>query len=360
MRAVRVGVIGTGHIARYAHLPALAPLVESGEVVLQALCDVDPEALKERAAEYRPAATYGDFRRMLDSEELDAVYVCLPPTRHTGEVRETAERGIHLFVEKPVSFDAAEAVETAAVIERAGIVSQVGFQFRYYPSAEAARKLLLQRTPRHASLQMFYSGKPLRWWTSRYEECGGSFVENTIHMVDLLRYLLGDIADVSAFYQWRRPGEGPEPMNLPHVYTVNFRFVSGLLANASTARVLYNDDAGPGRRALTVVGDDSIVEWSSDRVVENGTAVFEDEEAAGGGRNCQALQASAFVAAVRAEDPAATRSPYPASVNSLVAVLGANCSAERGGELLSLEDVAAGRVSWNRRAAAGQGIPPLE
>ena len=129
---------------------------------------------------------------------------------------------------------------------------------------------------------MFYFGKPLRWWTSRYEECGGSFVENTIHLVDLLRYLLGDITDVSAFYQWRLPGEGPEPMNLPHVYTVNFRFASGLLANASTARVLYDGDSGPGRRALTVVGDDSIVEWSSDRVVENGTAVFEDEEAARG------------------------------------------------------------------------------
>ena len=360
MRAVRVGFIGIGHIASRAHLPALAPLVESGEVVLQAFCDIDPEALQKRAAEYGPAATYGDYRQMLDREELDAVYVCLAPTRHTGEVREAAERGIHLFVEKPVSFDAAEAVETAAVIARAGIVTQVGFQFRYHPSSEAARELLQQRTPRHASLQMFYSGKPLRWWTSRYEECGGSFVENTIHMVDLLRYLLGDITDVSAFYQWRRPGEGPEPMNLPHVYTVNFRFASGLLANASTARVLYDGDSGPGRRALTVVGDDSIVEWSSDRVVENGTAVFEDEEAARGGRNCQALQARAFIAAVRAEDPTATRSPYPASVNSLAAVLGANCSAERGGERLSLDDVAAGRVSWNRRAAAGQGMPPLE
>ena len=360
MKPVRVGFLGIGHIASRAHLPALAPLIESGEVVLQAFCDVDSEALKERAAEYGPAAAYGDYRQMLDSEELDALYVCLPPTRHTGEVKEAAERGIPLFVEKPVSLDIGYAVECAAAIERAGIVSQVGFMFRYHPSSEAARQLLRERTPRHASIRMFYSGTPLRWWTSRYEESGGAFVENTIHMVDMLRYLLGDIADVSAFYQWRGPGEGPEPMNIPHVYTANFRFASGLLANASTARVLYDRAAGPGRRELTVVGDDSIVEWSNDRVIENGTVVFQEEELGRGGSNCQGLQARGFIAAVRAGDPAATLSPYPESINSLAAVLGANCSAERGGERLSLDDVTAGRVTWNPRAAAGQGIPPLE
>lgn len=359
MKAIRVGFIGAGYIASRAHLPALAPLVEQGKVVLQAFCDIDENTLKERAAEYGVDAIYTDYREMLDREELDALYICLPPTLHGDQVKVAADKGIHLFVEKPVSLDMTQAVEFSEVIERAGIVSQVGFNFRYYPSSEAARQLLLDRTVRHVAIQMFYSGNPIRWWTSRYEECGGSFVENTIHIVDLARYLVGssagDIVEVTAFYQWRQAGDGPEPMNLPHVYTVNYRFESGVLCNASTARVLY-EAVNIGRRGITVVSDDSILEWSTEKLVENGETVFEDVE----GISCQEHQARAFIAAVQAEDPAAVRSPYGHSINTLAAVLGANASAERGGEKLCLDDIVLGRTTWNPRVVLGQGVPPLE
>ena len=107
-------------------------------------------------------------------------------------------------------------------------------------------------------MQLLYGGKPIHYWTSRYELCGGSFVENTIHMVDLLRYFLGDIAAVSAFYVERKPGEGPEPMNLPHVYNVNDCFASGITANATISRVLTNVNVL--RREVVIVSDDSLIE----------------------------------------------------------------------------------------------------
>ncbi|MFH1571698.1 MAG: Gfo/Idh/MocA family oxidoreductase, partial [Gemmatimonadota bacterium] len=208
MAPVRLGFIGLGHITVHAHLPALEPLVEAGEVLLSAFCDIDEKTVKQQAQAFGARSTYTDYHAMFDREKLDAVYVCLPPTLHTDQVPLAAARGLHLFVEKPQSLDMAQAVEHGAAIEKAGVVSQVGFQSRYYPTAEFARQRLSELTPRHAQVQLFYSGKPVRWWTSRYEECGGSFVENTIHMVDLLRYLLGDIERVSAFYYWRQPGEG--------------------------------------------------------------------------------------------------------------------------------------------------------
>ncbi|MCZ6632342.1 MAG: Gfo/Idh/MocA family oxidoreductase [bacterium] len=198
------------------------------------------------------------------------------------------------------------------------------------------RDLLADRQPRHAQLQLFYSGKHIRYWTSRFELCGGSFVENSIHTVDLLRFFLGDIQKVSAFYVYREPGEGPEPINLPHVYNANFQFQSGVVANATTSRVLTN--VSVSRRALVIVSDDSLIEWSADKVVENGETVWERE---GGEReNAFANQARAFVAAVRAGDPDRVRSPYGEALNSLAAVLGANVSAERGGEVLDLGEFA--------------------
>ena len=98
------------------------------------------------------------------------------------------------------------------------------------------------------------------------------------------------------------------------------------------------------------MSDDSLIEWSGQRVVENGEAAYD----AGERVNPFALQASAFVEAVRAGDPARMRSPYSDGLNSLAAVLGANASAERGGEVVSLDDFTAGRVTWTPK---GSGDP---
>lgn len=336
MKPVRLGFIGLGHIATRAHLPPLAEMAEAGEVVLQAFCDVNREAVEEQARAFGVRAVYTDHHEMFRKEALDGVYVCIPPTLHTDAEQMAAERGIALFVEKPQTLDIAQAVAFNRAIQKAGIVSQVGFLNRYHPSSERVREMLGERTPRHALVQFFYSGRPVRYWTSRFELCGGSFVENTIHMVDLLRFFLGDIEAVSAFYVDRKPGEGPEPMDLPHVYNVSYRFRSGVTANATTSRVLTN--VSVSRREILVVSDDSLIEWSAQRVVENGETVWEMP----GGCNAFAVQARAFVEAVRRADPALTRSPYPEALNSLAAVLGANVSAAKGGELVQLDDLIAG------------------
>lgn len=348
MKPVRLGFIGLGHISTHAHLPGLAPLVEAGEVILQAFCDVDEKTAKAHAEVFKPRAVYADPHAMLEKEALDAVYVCIPPTLHTDEILIAAGKGIAVFVEKPQTLDMAQAVWFDAAIREAGVVSQVGFMSRYYPSAEKVRDLLKGRTPRHAQVQLFYSGKPIRYWTSRYELCGGSFVENTVHMVDLLRYFLGDITLVSAFYVARRPGEGPEPMNLPHVYNVNYRFASGATANCTTSRVLTHVNAS--RREVVIVSDDSLIEWSGQKVVENGETAYEAVERV----NPFALQARAFVEAVLAGDPGRTRSSYAGGMNSLAAVLGANASAERGGQVVALEDFIAGEVMWTPKTSSAR------
>ncbi len=337
MKPVRLGFIGVGHITTHAHLPPLAEMAEAGEVVLQAFCDVDEKAVEEQAGAFGVEAVYTDPHEMFEKEALDGVYVCIPPTLHTDAETIAAERGIALFVEKPQTLDIAQAVGFNEAIQKAGIVSQVGFLNRYYVSSERVREMLDERMPRHVLVQLLYSGKPVRYWTSRFELCGGSFVENTIHMVDLLRFFLGDIEAVSAFYVDRKPGEGPEPMNLPHVYNVSYRFKSGVTANVTTSRVLTN--VRVSRREVVVVSDDSLIEWSAQQVVENGETVWETPERP----NAFAAQARAFVEAVRREDPALMRSPYPEALNSLAAVLGANESAAAGGELVRLEELVAGR-----------------
>ena len=347
MEAARLGFIGLGYITVNAHLPPLAELADEGLVVFQAFCDADEETAAGQARAFGANAVYSDHREMFEKEELDGVYICIPPTLHTDAELIAAEKGIPVMVEKPQTLDIAQAVRFSEAIRKSGVPSQVGFMSRYYATAAFIRDRISERTPRHALVQLLYSGAHIRYWTSRFELCGGSFVENTIHMVDLLRFFLGDVTEVSAFYHYRKPGEGPEPINLPHVYDVNYRFESGVVASVTTSRVLTNVNAS--RREVLVVCDDSLLEWSAERVVENGETIFElpDRD------NPFAGQARAFVDAIRSGDASGLRNGYGQALNSLAAVLGANASASAGGALIRLDDFVSG-------AAAGPGGQPAD
>lgn len=335
MKPVKIGFIGIGHIANHSHLPPLGELAKSGDVVLQAFCDVNEQSAKEQAEVYDVENVYTHHHQMFENEDLDGVYLCIPPTLHDDVELICAEKKIGLFVEKPQTLDIKQAVQFSKAMTGAGIVSQVGFMSRYYASSETVQEVLTTRTPRHAQIQLFYTGKPARFWTSRMDLCGGTFVENTIHYVDLLRYFLGDIAAVSAFYVDRKPGEGPPPMDLPHVYNVNLQFENGVTANATTSRVLNN--VGVSRREILVVSDDSMIVWDTDQATENEKLIGSREEV----DVVFAKQTRSFVAALQAGDPAMVKSPYPDALNSLAAVLGANESAADGGRVVDLKAMVA-------------------
>jgi myo-inositol 2-dehydrogenase/D-chiro-inositol 1-dehydrogenase len=331
VKPVRIGFIGIGHIAIHSHLPPLAELAKSGEVVLQAFCDVNEQSAREQADLLGVKNVYTDHHDMFDNEELDGVYLCIPPTLHDDVELICAEKGIGLFIEKPQTLDIDQAVTFSDAISSSGIVSQVGFMSRYYASSEVVRDTLFDRTPRHAQIQLFYTGKPARYWTSRMDLCGGTFVENTIHYVDLLRYFLGDITAVSAFYVDRKKGEGPAMLDLPHVYNVNLQFESGVTANATTSRVLTNVDVS--RREILVVSDDSMIIWDTSGATENGSPLASPDE----GQVAFAKQAQSFVKAIQWNDPSLVKSPYADGINSLAAVLAANVSAADGGRVIDVK-----------------------
>ena len=104
---VRVGFVGTGGIATEFHLPALK---EIEGVEITALCDVAKERAEEAATAFG-GRVYGDHRRMLDEEDLDALFVCLPPFAHTDAELIAAQKKIHLFVEKPIALDMEQGIE---------------------------------------------------------------------------------------------------------------------------------------------------------------------------------------------------------------------------------------------------------
>src|SRR5215212_2361871 len=99
---IRVGFVGCGGMAG-GHIENWARMREGGEdVALAAFCDVDA-ARAERYAGRFSGRAYTDFRSMLDKEDLEALYVVVPPHAHTGAELMAAQKGCAIFVEKPVA-----------------------------------------------------------------------------------------------------------------------------------------------------------------------------------------------------------------------------------------------------------------
>lgn len=132
---LRVVVIGCGHIARQAHLPALLQLQQEGLVTVQV---ADADAGRARAlAEQFQVPHVADWTSVAD--ELDAAVVCAPPGANADVAVSAVERGLHVLCEKPPGRSAAQARRMAdAAAARPDLVDVVGFNRRFNPVVDAA------------------------------------------------------------------------------------------------------------------------------------------------------------------------------------------------------------------------------
>lgn len=193
---IRVGFLGGRFNLTHAQC-----LKKLGGVQIVATCTRHMESAREIAAECSPdTRPFDDFDRMLAEAPMDALYVALPPFAHDGEIERAAEKGIHLFLEKPIALTLDRARSQVAAIEKAAIVSQVGYQMRF---AEPVRRLKAMLDDGTAGRPTLFDGAYLcnalhsGWWRD-VTRSGGQVVEQIIHQYDLAMHLLGRPTSVSA------------------------------------------------------------------------------------------------------------------------------------------------------------------
>jgi myo-inositol 2-dehydrogenase/D-chiro-inositol 1-dehydrogenase len=317
MNTVRVGFVGTGGIAQ-THLEALSR-IEGAQLV--AFCDVDAARAESAAARFGGRA-YTDYAQMLREKPLDALYVCVPPHAH-GEVEQlAAERGIHLFVEKPVArtLECARAVDAA--IQKAGILSAVGYHFRYYGATERARERL-QGLPIGMAIGYWHGGMPGVPWWRQHALSGGQLVEQTTHIVDLARYLVGEIVEVFAYL-----AHGVAPLPYPdsdvsEAGVIAMRFANGAVGTITNTCMLNP----PGEVALKIYTPDRILEVSWGKLVETEANRREEYSSRD---NPYLNEDRAFIEAIRTGDASLIRSTYSDGVRTLAVTLAADESARTG------------------------------
>lgn len=322
---VRIGFIGTGGIAQH-HLRQLAEVPEAQVV---ALCDVD-EARVRPLAEPLGAAVYTDGARLIADAEVDAVYFCVPPHAHGDLEVQAARKGLHLFVEKPVSLYLEQAKAALAAIQEAGVMSQVGYSLRYMAGGVQLKEFLAGKTIGTAHSTR-WNGLPGAPWWRRYDQSGGQLVEMTTHQVDLMRWVMGEVVSVSAVYSFNRLFQGETDVTVPDSQAVLLRFASGASATVNTACALGKG----GQSRMDFVIQDAVVSWKGDSITIAPEEAYPYTASPHDGLNID----SAFVRAVATGDRSLLRSPYEDGIKSAAVTLAANKSAEEGGRLVPMEEL---------------------
>lgn len=195
---VGVGVIGVGSISGYVHLPALQ-LCPHAEIV--ALCDSNPDLLRQRAQEYGVAHTFTNYGDLLQHPAVDAVVVATPTIMHAPIALAAIAAGKHVLVEKQLGMNYAETVQMYEAAERAGVRHMTAFTYRFVPAMRYLKHLLGQGTiglPRHLRIArlMDLPETHLGWRQHRALAGAGEVGDMGAHRIDFCQDLIGPIARV--------------------------------------------------------------------------------------------------------------------------------------------------------------------
>ncbi|MGW0043432.1 Gfo/Idh/MocA family protein [Rhodococcus sp. NPDC003348] len=226
-RSLGLAVIGTG-FGCITHVPAFR---DAGFEV-RVLIGRDRERTAARAERFGIPHAATSLEEALSLTEIDAVTVATPPHTHADLVIEAVGHGLHVVCEKPFAADLSQARKMLDAAERAGVVHQVGTEFRYaQPQALLARQIEagVIGTPKLATLllhlPMFAAdgAEAPDWWTDGASGGGWLGAQGT-HMIDQIRCTLGEFDTVSAGL----PVVADRGQTAEDSFTVHFRTVTGV------------------------------------------------------------------------------------------------------------------------------------
>jgi myo-inositol 2-dehydrogenase/D-chiro-inositol 1-dehydrogenase len=192
MDKIRIGIIGAGYIGT-VHAQVLG---RDERVELAAVYDVVDERAR-RLARSSGANVVRSPEEVIEAS--DAVYVTTPNTKHTELAVACAQDGKHVFCEKPMATNLEDAGRVLAAAERSRGVFQVGHNRRFAPVYAALRRMLREEAAPHSAHVKMNRGELINpEWVGDPEVTGGFLYETTIHMFDMMRFLFGEVAELSA------------------------------------------------------------------------------------------------------------------------------------------------------------------
>lgn len=214
-RLLRVGVLGCGPIAQFAHLQSCT---KAANAELYAICDAAPDLLARMAATHAPRKTYADYDEMLADPDLEAVIVATSDAYHVPMSIKALQAGKHVLCEKPIGTSIEEGEALAAAVKASGCVLQVGHMKRFDPALQDAQAFVQQEMGQILALKAWYCDsthrytntdaiQPLPITSAQARKPQGNpkadlrqyfMLAHGSHLVDAARFFCGEITAVRA------------------------------------------------------------------------------------------------------------------------------------------------------------------
>jgi predicted dehydrogenase len=249
------GIVGTGTIAAM-HADAIAALPSAR---LAAVTDVDASAAAAFAAS-RGTAAERDLDALLARSDVDVVCVCVPSGQHAEVGLRAVKAGKHLAVEKPVDVTLEAADRLIGAARDAGVALTVISQHRFDAGLIEARRLidegalgrlvLGEASTKWYRSQAYYDSAA---WRGTWAMDGGSLLNQGVHYVDLLRWCMGPVAEVTAVCTTQAHQIEAEDTSLAIV-----RFTSGAVGTIMSSTAAF--PGFPQRLEITGTAGTVIVE----------------------------------------------------------------------------------------------------
>jgi myo-inositol 2-dehydrogenase/D-chiro-inositol 1-dehydrogenase len=219
----RTGIIGCGNMGTL-HGKLLS---KNPEVRIAGVADVDPAKAREAAALF--GCTAHESVDALLASGLDLVFITVPNTKHAELALRALQRGLHVFVEKPLATSLEDAQKVGDALKKAGSRLFVGYNRRFAPVYREARRIVSGAAfkPAHVNIIQNDGDMANPPWLTDITMTGGFMYDTTVHFLDMARYLLGEIVELRAlgkafFYP------------IPDDFVVQLRFAGGAFGAITT------------------------------------------------------------------------------------------------------------------------------
>ena len=275
---IRIGSIGLGGISSGVHIPGIR---KSKDLELVALCDINEERLKERAAQYGIPLDhcFTDYKDLIDCPDVDAVDISTPNNVH-GEIAEyAAKAGKPYDLEKPITLNKEEVKSLYDVTKDASVKSMICFSYRYKASARYARSLIKSgRLGRiyHVNMQYYqawgleHKDAALVWRFVKDIAGSGSLGDLGCHALDLCEFVTGEeydkvFAHNGTFVHERRllEGEGKGKVDVDDYSNIFVETKSGASFSFEISR--FNYGRGNYQR-MEIYGEKGAIVYHLDRI----------------------------------------------------------------------------------------------
>ncbi|HUT23014.1 MAG TPA: Gfo/Idh/MocA family oxidoreductase [Sumerlaeia bacterium] len=195
-RKLRVGVVGTGAIARDIHLPNWQELREEGRIEIVAVCDLIDERAVGAREKFGAGKSYRSYRKMLREHDFDIIDVCTQNRWHCPVTIAALEAGANVLVEKPIAMNAREAMEMARAAKARGRLLMTAQHMRFEPRHEKLKEVVdrgdLGRIYHASAACMRRRGIP-GWgkFHIQKESRGGPLIDIGVHILDAVLWITG-------------------------------------------------------------------------------------------------------------------------------------------------------------------------